>query len=74
MSDRKAAQSAAMRRRWRWPGLGGPALALLLLAWTGATDPARADTIVLKSGELLEGSIVNRHGIGTPDRHSIGTP
>ena len=59
MRNRKAANSAATRRRWRGPGPGGPALALLALTWAGAPGDARADTIVLKNGEVLEGSIID---------------
>jgi Calx-beta domain len=59
MSKRKAEESAATRRHGRRPGLGGAALALLVLTWTGAPGDLRADTIVLKSGEVLEGSIID---------------
>jgi RNase P/RNase MRP subunit p29 len=59
MSKRKAANSAAASRRGRRPGVAGPALALLALAWAGAPGDVRADTIVLKSGEVLEGSIID---------------
>jgi RNase P/RNase MRP subunit p29 len=59
MSERKAERSAATRGRSRAPALGGSALALLALTWISATGPVRADTIVLKSGETLEGSIID---------------
>ena len=39
-------------------GLRAWALAILVATWTGAADAARADTFVLKSGEPIEGSIV----------------
>jgi hypothetical protein len=58
MSERKAEQSAATRGRWRAPALG-PVLALLALTWIGGPGAVRADTIVLKSGETLEGSIID---------------
>src|SRR5919106_1040721 len=59
MSNRKAAKSAATRMRECRPALGGSALALLVMIWTGASADLRADTIVLKSGEVLEGSIID---------------
>jgi RNase P/RNase MRP subunit p29 len=59
MSERKAERSAATRGRWYAPALGGSALALLALTWISAPGPVRADTVVLKSGEMLEGSIID---------------
>lgn len=59
MSNRKAAQPAATSRRRCRPGLAGAALALLVMSWTGVPGDVRADTIVLKSGEVLEGSIID---------------
>jgi hypothetical protein len=59
MTDRKAAQSAAGGRRWCRPGPAGPALALLAMTWAGAPGDVRADTIVLRSGEVVEGSIID---------------
>jgi hypothetical protein len=40
-------------------GLRAWALAILVVTWTGAAVAARADTIVLKGGALIEGSIVH---------------
>jgi hypothetical protein len=59
MSNGKAAQSAAASRRACRPGLAGSALALLVMTWTGAPGEVRADSIVLKDGEVLEGSIID---------------
>ena len=59
MSDRTAADSAATARRGCPPGLAAPVLALLAMMWTGAPGDVRADTIVLKSGEAIEGSIID---------------
>ena len=59
MSKRRAATSGAARRRGCRPGLAAPVLALLVMTWTGAPGDVRADTIVLKSGEVLEGSIID---------------
>jgi RNase P/RNase MRP subunit p29 len=42
----------------RRAGLRAWALAILVVSWTGAADSARADSFVLKSGELVEGSII----------------
>jgi Calx-beta domain len=39
-------------------GLRAWALAILVVTWTGGSGAARADTIVLKSGEVVEGSMV----------------
>jgi Calx-beta domain len=69
MSKRKAASSAASRRGGR-PGLG--ALALLAITWTGAPGDARADAIVLKNGEVLEGSIIDATRNTVVVRRSIG--
>jgi Calx-beta domain len=72
MSKRKAANSAAASRRGRRPGVAGPALALLALAWAGAPGDVRADTIVLKSGEVLEGSIIDATRNTVVVQRSIG--
>jgi RNase P/RNase MRP subunit p29 len=39
-------------------GLRAWTLAILVVAWTGASITARADTIISKSGEVVEGSVV----------------
>jgi Calx-beta domain-containing protein len=39
-------------------GLAAWTLAILVVPWTGASITARADAIVLKSGEVVEGSLV----------------
>lgn len=43
----------------RRSGLGVSALAVLVLTWTGASVDVRADTFVLKSGEEIEGTILD---------------
>jgi RNase P/RNase MRP subunit p29 len=48
----------ARRTQGRAVGLAAWALAILVLTWTGASITARADTIVSKSGEVVEGSVV----------------
>ena len=51
MSSARGAQGRAV-------GLAAWTLAILVVTWTGASITARADTIVLKSGEVVEGSLV----------------
>jgi RNase P/RNase MRP subunit p29 len=54
----KIAISPARGTHRRRVGLRTWALAILLSTWAGASGGARADTFVLKSGEPIEGSIV----------------
>ncbi len=51
MSSARGAQGRAV-------GLAAWTLAILVVTWTGASITARADTIVLKSGEVVDGSLV----------------
>src|SRR5919109_993710 len=51
MAAARGAQGRALR-------LAAWTLAILVATWTGASITARADTIVLKSGEVVEGSLV----------------
>jgi hypothetical protein len=48
----------ARRTQGRAVGLAAWTLVILVATWTGASITARADTIVLKSGEVVEGSLV----------------
>jgi RNase P/RNase MRP subunit p29 len=50
--------ASARRTQGRAVGLAAWALASLVAAWTGASITTRAETIVLKSGEVVEGSLV----------------
>ena len=50
--------SSARHAQGRAVGLRAWTLAILVVTWTGASITARADTIVLKSGEVVEGSLV----------------
>jgi Calx-beta domain len=50
--------AAARGAQGRAVGLAAWTLAILVVTWTGASITARADTIVLKSGEMVEGSLV----------------
>jgi Calx-beta domain len=54
----RIAISAARGAQGRAVGLAAWTLAILVATWTGASINARADTIVLKSGEMVEGSLV----------------
>lgn len=60
MSNRsKTATAAATTARGRRPALGVWVLAVLVTTWAGAPGAVRADEIVLQSGELIEGTIVD---------------
>jgi hypothetical protein len=54
----RIAMSPAKDTQGRAAGLQAWTLAILVATWTGASITARADTIVLKSGEVVEGSMV----------------
>jgi hypothetical protein len=56
----------------RRAGLGAWALATLVAAWAGASGAAWADTFVLKSSELVEGTIVQATRNTLIIRRSIG--
>jgi Calx-beta domain len=72
MSNREAGPAAAARgRAWR-PGHAGAALALLLAGFTGAPGEVRADTFVLKGGEVVDGAIVDATRNTVVIRRTIG--
>ena len=55
MSHRSSAADAGERRRETPFRLCASALVILAMIWTGAPVYVRADTIVLKTGEEIEG-------------------
>jgi Calx-beta domain len=59
MSNRSVSAIPAAAGMGRCSGLGVSALAVLVLTWTGASINVRADTFVLKSGEEIEGTILD---------------
>ena len=67
MSNRSGA-AGGMRRR---AGLGPPALTVLVAIWTGAAIDVRADTIRLKSGEQIEGSIIESDIAACPQQTEL---
>ena len=69
MSNRPQAANGSVGRGLRRLGLGASALATLLI---GASLEARADTIRLKSGEEIEGSIIDATRNTVIVRRSIG--
>jgi RNase P/RNase MRP subunit p29 len=60
------------RTQGRAVGLRAWTLAILVVTWTGASITARADTIVLKSGEVVEGSVVQATRNTLVVRRSVG--
>jgi hypothetical protein len=72
MSNRRAGDSAAARGRAGRRGVAGAALALLAASWTGAPGDVRPETIVLKSGEEIEGSVIDATRNTVIVRRSIG--
>jgi Calx-beta domain len=73
MSNRsEAANSAAAGRRRRHSGLGASVLTILVMTWMSASFDVRADSILLKSGEEIEGSIIDATRNTVIVRRSIG--
>jgi RNase P/RNase MRP subunit p29 len=72
MSERSRTADAATGRRARRPALRLWALALLAVVWAGAAGAVRADEIVLQSGELIEGTIVDATRNTVVIRRAIG--
>jgi len=73
MSNRsKTATAAATTARRRHPALRVGALAILLTNWAGAPGAVRADEIVLQTGELIEGTIVDATRNTVVIRRAIG--
>jgi RNase P/RNase MRP subunit p29 len=73
MSNRsEAAISAAAGRRRRHSGLGASVLTTLVMTWMGASFDVWADSILLKSGEEIEGSIIDATRNTLIVRRSIG--
>jgi hypothetical protein len=59
MSNRSVSAIPAAAGMGRRSGLGVSALAVLVLTWMGASINVRADTFVLKTGEEIEGTILD---------------
>jgi uncharacterized protein YcbK (DUF882 family) len=73
MSNRsKTATAAATTARRRHPALRVGALAILLTTCAGAPGAVRADEIVLQTGELIEGTIVDATRNTVVIRRAIG--
>jgi uncharacterized protein YcbK (DUF882 family) len=73
MSNRsETATAAATTARGRHPALRVGALVTLLTTWVGAPGAAPADEIVLQTGELIEGTIVDATRNTVVIRRAIG--
>jgi len=72
MSERSRTADAATGRRARRPALPLWAVALLAVVWAGAAGAVRADEILLQSGELIEGTIVDATRNTVVIRRAIG--
>lgn len=66
------AYAAAPSGQGYGPGRGAWVLAVLVIAWLSAPGGAHADTIVLKSGEAIEGSIIDATRNTVIIRRAIG--
>jgi RNase P/RNase MRP subunit p29 len=65
-------RSGAAGRTWRRSGIRLSALTILAMIWTDASVDVRADTILLKSGEEIEGSIIDATRNTVIIRRAIG--
>lgn len=72
MSNRSEAATSRAGRGLRRFGVAAAALATAVAGWTGQSIDARADTIRLKSGEEIEGAIVDATRNTVVVRRSIG--
>ena len=72
MSNRSKAAGAGAPGRHRRLGRMVSALAASLMTWALASGDARAERIVLKSGEVIEGSIIDATRNTVIIRPSIG--
>ena len=73
MSNRSSIANAAKARRPRRGSRSCAwALAILAMTWTGVPDTARADAIILRTGESIDGSIVDATRNTVIIRRAIG--
>jgi RNase P/RNase MRP subunit p29 len=72
MSERSRTAQGATGRRGRHPALRLRALAALLVVWAAAPGAAPADEILLRSGERIEGTIIDATRNTVVVRRAIG--